>query len=405
MLKRVMWLSLLALVGTGISTAQLCTTSHQTDLYCLIPAAFHTTSNPFNAFYTPFGTELSQLPTARPAGLILGYDNGVLKPTNENLGAIFTERSDVLGRHRVFLGFTYQRFGFTSIDGNGLRNLPIILTCYLTAGNQCLPASTSDTNTVYTISQDRIDLKANQYVILGAIGITNRIDVSVSIPFEWVSMSAAVNATEFNVDNGASAKFNEYVPGSSSGIGDVVIGGKGSLFKGEKFRLAAGVDIRVPSGDELNFLGSGTVGVSPYLAASYHGRISPRANIGYQWNGDSILNATARGTKQQLPTDFFYTFGAQISAFRRLDFIADLLGQHFFDAPRLSSPKPFPIQNFGSPLTMEPFTGSYTTNNLSLGVKGVPFRHFVLTGNVLVKLDNGGLRAKIAPLAGISYSF
>lgn len=31
--------------------------------------------------------------------------------------------------------------------------------------------------------------------------------------------------------------------------------------------------------------------------------------------------------------------------------------------------------------------------------------HLVLTGNVLIKLDDGGLRSTVVPLVGASYSF
>jgi hypothetical protein len=399
MLKlRFFGLLILGSIGTGISAGQqLCTSSHQTDLYCLLPAAFHTSSAPFNAVYTPFGTELSQLPTAKPAGLILKVENGVLKPANESLGAVFAERAEPLGRHRIFVGFTYQRFGFTSIDGTGLRNIPIILTY-----------QPSNNDTIYTVTQDRIDLKADQFVLLGAVGITNRIDVSVSVPFEKISMSAAVNGTEYETLHGAEAPVHEYVPGSSGGIGDVTFGAKGVILDRENYRIAAGVELRVPSGDELNFLGSGAVGIKPYVAASRSGRwISPHINLGYQWNADSILNTNSQGGKRNLPGDFFYTAGAEVLNLKQLhmNFIVDLLGRHFFDAPRLSSPQPFPIANFGNPTTVEPITGSYTENNFSVGIKGGPFKNFVITGNALFKLNDGGLRSKIVPLAGISYSF
>jgi hypothetical protein len=41
----------------------------------------------------------------------------------------------------------------------------------------------------------------------------------------------------------------------------------------------------------------------------------------------------------------------------------------------------------------------------SLGAKVRLFRHLLATGNILVKLNNIGLRAKVVPLAGISYTF
>jgi hypothetical protein len=43
--------------------------------------------------------------------------------------------------------------------------------------------------------------------------------------------------------------------------------------------------------------------------------------------------------------------------------------------------------------------------NASLGLKFRVAGRFVVTGNVLLKLDDGGLRSKAIPLVGASYSF
>jgi ABC-type uncharacterized transport system auxiliary subunit len=51
---------------------------------------------------------------------------------------------------------------------------------------------------------------------------------------------------------------------------------------------------------------------------------------------------------------------------------------------------------------------SYSVTNASAGVKIRPFpkaSKLVLTANVLVRLDNGGLHAKPAPLVGLGYTF
>jgi hypothetical protein len=370
--------------------AQLCVTSHVAELYCLIPAAFHTQSAPFNALFTPFGTELSELPTAKPAGLVLAFSHGMLVPTSESLGAVFTERAEALGRHRFFVAFTYQDFLFSSVDGLDLRHIPIVL--------YYAPLQ------VYTVTDDRFAIRAGQYAALGAFGLTDRIDLTVAIPFERVSMGVSVNGNEYG-PGGATAPVSEYVPGSSSGIADIVLGGKVHIGEWKSMRLAAGVDVRVPSGNEYNFLGSGTAGVKPYIAVSCHGRISPHGNFGFQWNGDSILNANLAGKTQQLPKDIFYTAGVNFEAYKRLTLIADLLGQRFYDSPRLASPTLIAVPGYGNAPSVEPKTGGYTTTNLGLGFKAAAYKHLVVTGNLTVKLNNGGLRATVVPLGGISYSF
>jgi hypothetical protein len=47
---------------------------------------------------------------------------------------------------------------------------------------------------------------------------------------------------------------------------------------------------------------------------------------------------------------------------------------------------------------------SYNRTDGSLGAK-VKLGNFIATGNVLARLDQGGLRARIVPLGGIAYTF
>jgi hypothetical protein len=51
---------------------------------------------------------------------------------------------------------------------------------------------------------------------------------------------------------------------------------------------------------------------------------------------------------------------------------------------------------------------SYNVTNASMGIKMRPFAslsRLVFTANVLVRLDDGGLRSKAVPLVGVGYTF
>ncbi len=397
MLKR----ALLALAIFGLFACRFamgqdtCTGGDRGKLYCLIPTAFHTPAGSFNFFNTSFATAVSQLPLATPAsGIVYELVNGVLTESTKSFGPIMSERAETTGRHKLFLGFTYQHFRFDSIDGTDLNNVPIVFTFPTT------------TDVIYTATANRISATVNQYAAYATFGLTNRIDVSIAVPFQRVSLGVSSTGTEYSTTTSAQASFQQFIPGVASGVGDVILAAKGTAWHGERSALAVGAELRLPSGDALNFLGSGAVGVKPYAAWSRKGRISPHANLGYQWNSNSVLARNSAGQEQQLPTHLLYYFGADMEATKRLTIIADFLGQEFFNAPRVSSPTQVTIPNRGLSFpSIEPFNGSYAANNLAIGAKVNPWNHLLITGNLAIRLNNGGLRANVVPLVGASYTF
>jgi hypothetical protein len=405
--RRLFWPLLLVfvcLVQCRPATAQATAcNAHPGSLYCLpnsnslfgVPLG----ATPFAPIFSALGSQLSLLPTASPAsGITLRFDPGagVLVRSTESLGPILSERAETIGKHRLFLGFTFQRIGFDSLDGSDLKNLPLefrVRVC--NAGGVCDPTDT------VVATQNRVDLKVNQYNSIATYGLTNRIDVSVTVPFETVLLGMSRKSSDVLQGDPSIFPAPVFARDQSSGIGDVVARAKGTIFSGERFGLAAGVDVRFPTGDALNFLGSGAWGTKPFLAASYRARVSPHANFGYQWNGDSILaskTGASTGSKEQLPTNVFYSAGFEVPT-KRFTFSADFLSFHVFDALRLSS-----TNSLGHP-TLAVTSGSFTTSDGSMGFKFNPVGGLLITTNVDIKLDHNGLRHRLIPLFGIAYTF
>jgi hypothetical protein len=427
----------------------------------------------FLTSFTPIneavGTQVSQLPIASPSsGITFVYDPALktFSPsTEETLGPILGERAGTIGRNRLYLAFSYQYFNFGSIDGHDTAKLssvvqhevfpppfpsPFIVACpnqsgmpAKYAGNPCFVRDFIQTTT-------NIDLTVHQYTIYATYGITRRFDVSVAVPILNVGMNVSSNATI--VPNSVAPAsptfpgqvFHQFDPavvpacantaagqpclqgsfsnsGTATGIGDVVLRGKYEVYKGERLGIAGGVDVRVPSGDEQNFLGSGATGVKPFGVISYRARVSPHASVGYEWNGDSLLagnfvGPTATNSKASLPNRFIYIVGADASLIKRLTASFDIYGQRLFNAAQLVSS---PYTDLGkcsdincttvTPGTTHPdFAFNHADVNITNASLGLKFRmvgKLVLTGNVLLKLDDSGLRSKVIPLVGASYSF
>jgi hypothetical protein len=390
----------------------------------------------FQQSFTPLSAavsqELSILPLASPASAItFTFDKtlGVFTRSTESFGPIFGERAETIGRHRIYFGANYQFFSFSTLDGINLDRLPAVFKhVEFPIGGQ-FPQFEQD----YITTDNRIDLKLHQFTFFGTFGLTNRIDVSIAVPVLDVSMgvnSAAhivrVPACElagncsdpssfggeyhfFDAANPVASTDHTFTTArSATGIGDVVLRVKSTLIKRERLALAGGVDLRLPTGDELNFLGSGAAGVKPFAAASYRARVSPHLNVGYEWNGESILAGNiSTGQKARLPDELFYSGGVDVPVTPRLTVAADLLGQHVLGGERLQQVAFTDVLgNVHSDIPdIRAFRGSFTMYNLSIGGKYNVVRNLLVTGNVFFALDDGGLRAKVVPLVGVSYTF
>lgn len=399
MLKRALTIAILVGVLCSPSATGQATTCGNTKLSCLLPTAYHTNPPTFNFFNEAFGTQIGQLPLATPAsGFLFTFDKlkGVYTDSQESFGPFVAERVETIGRHKLYLAFTYQRFSFSELDGNSLKNIPILFDF-----------SVGQTLKVVTSTQNRVDAKVDQFAIFGTFGVTRRVDVSIAVPFEKISMGASATGTEYAVDNAAQASFTEFLAGSASGLGDMVVSAKGTLLQHEKFGLAVGGEFRFPTGDEQNFLGSGAFGIKPYFVVARRGKVAPHVNVGYQWNSKSSLAIDQRG-EEPLPASFNYAAGADIGLTKRLTVAADWVGQIYFDAPYVSTPTTLTrtvngkTQRFPSVVLLN---GYYQVNSLATGIKANPVRHLLVSANVTIKMGEGGLRANVVPLAGISYSF
>jgi hypothetical protein len=376
-------------------------------LYCLLPILFDEANpNPFTPITSAFATQLTQLPLASPAsGILYTIDPRIAIPVRsgqETYGPVLTERGDTIGQYALFVAFTYQRFTFSSLDGISLNKIPVVFNvCSITG--QCAPIGTTN----------QLTLNVNQYALFATFGLTNRIDVSMAVPINSVSESAS--STSCAPCNGPIDYSNpsnpiQYVfkPAALSeqrvGLGDIVFRIKGQVFKGEAYKLAVGSDFRAPTGDELNLLGSGASGVRPFLAFSRGGRVSPHINVAYQWNGSSILGSETAGQQGKLANDFFYSAGVDAALGSKITVAVDFLGDYVSNQFRLKG-----VMTTTSPGTTVPnvdvVTGSFMTAKGSVGFKYNPVTNFLVTGNVLFRLDHNGLRNDPVPLAGVSYTF
>src|SRR6266540_1667637 len=347
----------------------------------------------FTQFNISLASQLAAIPLPSPAsGFTYSLDPGlgVLKRSTQSFGPIYTERADTIGKHKFSVGINYQRFSFDTIEGVDLGDVPAVFT----------------------------------------LGLLDRLDVSLAIPIIRVDMSVVSNATIYRIGScpdptklPCSPKTHYFADptvsdgigdhrvfsqsGRASGIGDLVVRLKGTAIKTGHTGLALGADVRIPTGDEEKLLGSGAAAIKPFLAFSFGaGKVAPHLNAGYSWNGKSVLAGNVlTGEKKRLPDEFVFAGGLDWGAAERLTVALDVLGRRVIDSPRLQSQTFTALDGHTTRPDIRFVTGSFNVVNGSFGVKFNPTGKLLVDLNVLFKLNDAGLRAKVTPFFGVEYSF
>jgi len=382
------------------------------------PHSAHFNSD-FQSDFSQFGTALVDqfvsLPLPSPtSGFTYQFDPslGIFQRTTRSFGPILADRADTLGARRVSVGFAFQRFTFDSVEGLDLHTVPAVFThdnAQLLGGREDVVTTTN-----------AIDVLVNQTTAYLTLGVTEQFDLSIAVPF--ISNSVKVVSTAsiqrigttnplthfFRQADGEVGEVRVFnAQGSAAGVGDVVVRMKHTLRKSPTSGLAAGVDLRIPTGDAMNLLGSGTPGIQPFaIWSGTYRQVSPHVNVGYRWNGSSILAGNpATGESGDFPDDLGYALGADLSANPRLTIAFDVIGRYTINAERLQQQEFHALDGHSTFPNIGFAVDSYNALSGSMGMKAMLADKLLLTGNILFSLDDHGVRDRVTPMLGLQYSF
>jgi hypothetical protein len=345
---------------------------------------------------------------------------GVFSRSTDSFGPIFAERALTAGKGKFSFGANYQRTTFDAFEGENLRKGDI--TLFLTHSDL-----NRDGNHLECFFEGDV-IRANLFLDITAetasffanYGVTDRLDVGMALPYLRIDMEARIHEHIEKLSTGDESfvfhRFqnltddNDVVSrGRAEGFGDLVLRAKYRLRKStEGGGLAAGLDLRLPTADETELLGSGATQAKLYLIASGSGkRFSPHVNIGYTFSrGGSAVTGP-------LPDEINYTAGFDAALLRRVTFTADVIGRTLRDFDRIVKvEKEWEFTHgAGGPIqTTTILDYQLQRDNLnillgSVGLKINPFGRLLLSGNVLVSQGKRGLQDYFTPVASIDYTF
>jgi hypothetical protein len=200
------------------------------------------------------GRSLIVTAATAPVSYVFDVGSGAFQREESVAGELYLERPQTVGRGRWNLGATYQYYAFSQFSGRDLNDL-----------SDVIPVVNDDRVPLFSIPEASIDLQAHQTTLSATYGLTDAIDLNLVLPILHTSLDRTdrvrLIGTPTTVQKAGDSA-------ASSGVGDILLRGKIAVLTRDALRLAAGLALRLPSGDPDDFQGTGSLDVQPSLFAS-----------------------------------------------------------------------------------------------------------------------------------------
>jgi hypothetical protein len=294
-----------------------------------------------------------------------------------SFGPFFTERSLTGGRGHGSFGVVYSQADFTTIDGRNLEDGTLVATASRFTG-EALP---------FDAESLRLLTRTRMVTFLGQFGVTDRLDVSAAVPFVTMQLSG----DRVDVYRGSTFVQASAVA-SASGLGDAVVRAKYNLLRRGGSGLAAGAEVRLPTGNEENLLGTGELVVTPKVIGSFE-----RAWLGVHGSFGYGIGAPA--------TEVQYAGAVTVAPTARITLIGEYIGRRLSEGGRLTEvveqhPTLAGVETIRLSATQEPSTRGL----VAAGVRWNVGAKWLLSVSVMRAVTTAGLNARWVPAVTFDYA-
>jgi hypothetical protein len=332
-----------------------------------------------------FEAQTTTFPIGSAAGgFTWSFDSALGLPTrrSRSFGPMFSERPLTTGRRRLNVSMGFQRTEWRAMAGQNLQD-----GLYF--------AFVDEDGWFEYLSQ--FSLTTEQTVVTATYGLFDRVDIGVRVPYVRQHVSGAKLYTCAFCDGWTSTP----VTGHSAGLGDITIRGK-VLVPAPVVDLAAGIDLRLATGDQEKLLGAGNTQLTAILiGGGQTGPIAPHFNVGYTFAGPGLEYEDRYEQGEFRPSsEFKYAMGVEFVAAAPVTISADITGRALFKAAT-----PY---MYSSPGRAQGLSMHRRTVNLLLGAVSAKFLvsgMWLITTAVAFPLNDSGIQPGITPVFGFERAF
>jgi|RhiMetdeSRZDD1v2_1073273.scaffolds.fasta_scaffold24789_6 outer membrane putative beta-barrel porin/alpha-amylase len=338
------------------------------------------------------GLEVSTAPIGSSAGGFTFTFDPVTRAFTRaapSFGPMFGERAITAGEGRASFGVNFIHATYDALDGVDIRD-GSLQTVVLRSGSTPLFTGAA-----------RLNITTDTLVLFTNIALNSWFDAGLAVPY----VNLRIDGTHGIADRAAAGN------ASAAGLGDVALRAKIRLYPHEQGGVALGVDLRVPTGDTDAMLGTGiTRTLVSGIWSTTVGTLAPHASFGFEYWSNPFQ---AYDPLQQSSVDAgrhgnAYDAGVEWTLTDRLTVNGEFMGRTIRNGGRLAY-RDLPLRGnaFGltsaSVATVDP-RGLHRAS-VAGGIKWNFTGTALLTANVMLPLNDAGLRDRLTPIIGLDWGF
>ncbi len=303
---------------------------------------------------------------------------GTAERATPSFGPFFVDRATTAGRNQASVSVTYQYMNYVNLNGRNLRDGSFVTTA----------TQFRDEAQPFDVEALNLRLETSTVTAFANYGVTDSLDLGVAVPIVRLTMSGE----RVNVYRGTSAVVARGVA-DSSGVADIAVRGKIQFVRTSAARLAANVELRLPTGspDDLRGAGSSALRVAA-IASLRGGAVESHVNAGASLGGVSREVDVAAALVTPVSSRVTLSGEGIVRWIRGLGTIESVA-------------QPHPAIAGVDTIRLLPGTPGLATAALVGGVRWNIAGTWLLNAHVLVPVLDHGLTARPSPAISLDYAF